>query len=101
VDHSQQLQSEDLKDYAPDLRLIIYNVLLCSRLHCQYRYYQGARNEVVQVSEYVIKARQEIVNNIAREACTNFLKFWDFPKFGNQISIFGNQIPNFGIRGSI
>ncbi len=30
------------------------------------------------------------------EACTNFLKFWDFPKFGNQIPVFGNEIPNFG-----
>ncbi len=31
----------------------------------------------------------------------NFLKFWDFPKFVNQIPVFGNRIPNFGIRGSI
>jgi hypothetical protein len=35
------------------------------------------------------------------EACTNFLKFWDFPKIGKQIPVFGNRIPNFGIRGSI
>ncbi len=38
---------------------------------------------------------------LCSEACTNFLKFWDFPKFGNQVPVFGNQIPNFGIRGSI
>ncbi len=37
-----------------------------------------------------------LIHKTDMEACTNFLKFWDFPKFGNQIPVFGIWIPKLG-----
>ncbi len=51
-------------------------------------------NRPLHLQREIVQACRKVLPrfSVQAEACTNFLKFWDFPKFGNQIPVFGNEI---------